>query len=90
MERDHEGGRDYGRDIARDLGDEPPGTLRDTAPDVLAPIDASAPVSGHVPPPASHGSVTESPEHDWSAASTVLFPILRPPGTPGNRVADLD
>ena len=30
------------------MGDEPPGSIRDTAPDVLAPIDASAPVSGHV------------------------------------------
>jgi hypothetical protein len=90
MERDLEGGNDHGRDLARDLGDEPPGALRDHAPDVLAPIDASAPVSGHVPAPASHGSIAESPEHDWSAASSILFPILRPPGTPGNRVADLD
>jgi hypothetical protein len=90
MERDLQGGSDYGNDLARDLGDEPPGTLRDHAPDLLGPIDASAPVSGHIRPPASHGSIAESPEHDWSAASSILFPILRPPGTPGNRVADLD
>ena len=43
-----EGGSDYGSDIARDLGDEPPATMRDAAPDLLSPIDASAPVSGHV------------------------------------------
>ena len=90
MEREHEGGSDYGSDIARDLGDESPGALRDHAPDVLAPIDASSPVSGHMPPPPSHGSIAESPEHDWSAASAILFPILRPPGTQGNLVADLD
>lgn len=90
MERDLQGGSDYGSDIGRDLGDEQPGALRDHAPDVLAPIDASSPVSGHVRPPESHGSIAESPEHDWSAASSILFPILRPPGTPGNRVADLD
>jgi hypothetical protein len=90
MERDLEGGSDYGSDIARDLGDEAPGTLRDHAPDLLAPIDASAPVSGHIRAPESHASITESPEHDWSAASSILFPILRPPGTPGNVVADLD
>ena len=52
MERDpFEGGSDVGRDHARDLGDEPPASIRDAAPDVLAPIDASAPVSGHTPPP---------------------------------------
>jgi hypothetical protein len=90
MDRDLEGGSDYGRDIARDLGDEPPGTLRDTAPDVLAPIDASSPVSGHVPPPEASSSIAASPEHDWAAASSILFPILRPPGTPGMVVADID
>ena len=49
MERDpYEGGADVGRDHGRDLGDEPPVLIRDTAPDVFAPIDASAPVSGHL------------------------------------------
>ncbi len=37
MERDPfgggEGGRDVGRDSERDVGDEPPALLRDTAPD---------------------------------------------------------
>jgi len=94
MERDLEGGSesggDVGRDIGRDLADDSPGALRDTAPDVFAPIDAAAPVSGHVPPRESSGSITASPEHDWSAASAILFPILRPPGTPGMVVADID
>jgi hypothetical protein len=90
MERDHEGGSDYGSDPFRDLAEESPGALRDHAPDVLAPIDASAPVSGHMPPPEARASIAESPEHDWSAAQAVLFPILRPPGTPGMVVADID
>ncbi len=91
MERDLEGGSDYGNDIARDLGDEAPGTLRDTAPDLRSPIDASAPVSGHVPPrEGTRSSIAESPEHDWSAASSILFPMLRPPGTQGMVVADID
>jgi hypothetical protein len=93
MERDLEGGSDRGdagREIGRDLGDDSPGALRDTAPDVFAPIDASAPVSGHMPPREPSGSITASPEHDWSAASAILFPILRPPGTTGMVVADID
>jgi len=93
MERDLEGGSDYGSDIARDLGDEPPGTLRDKAPDLRSPIDASAPVSGHVRPPGPSvpsSSIAESPEHDWTAAARILFPILRPPGTPGMVVANID
>ena len=50
MERDrNEGGSDFGRDLARDMGDEPPSSLRDAAPDILSPIDDSAPVSGHNP-----------------------------------------
>ena len=39
MERDPSGGSDVGRDIERDLGDEPPAAIRDAAPDYLAPID---------------------------------------------------
>ena len=90
---DLQGGRDYGRDLARDLGDEPPVSIRDTAPDVLAPIDISAPVSGHVPPPAVPAgghSIAESPEHDWAAAEPLLVPLLRPSGTQGMPVTDLD
>ncbi|HET7030322.1 MAG TPA: hypothetical protein VFI34_07410 [Candidatus Limnocylindrales bacterium] len=91
MERDLEGGNDVGRDELRDLADDATGALRDTAPDPLAPIDASAPVSGHVPAPESHAaSIAESPEHDWAAASAILFPLLRPAGTQGLEVASID
>jgi hypothetical protein len=91
MERDLPDGSDYGRDSARDLGDEPPASFRDTAPDVLAPIDASSPVSGHVVGPESHAqSIAESPEHDWTTAESLLFPLLRPTGTQGLAVADID
>ena len=50
MERDpFEGGSDFGLDLARDLGDAPPSAIRDTAPDVLSPIDAD--VAGQRPRP---------------------------------------
>ena len=40
MERDpFAGGSDVGRDLERDLGDEPPASIRDAAPDYLAPIE---------------------------------------------------
>lgn len=74
----------------RDLADDSPGRLRDAAPDVLAPIDATAPVSGHVPAPAPSGSPAASPEHDWEAAAALLYPLLRPAGTVGLAVADID
>jgi hypothetical protein len=90
MERDPQGGSDYGLDLRRDMGDEPPGTIRDTAPDVLAPIDASAPVSGHVPAPEHSSSVTQTPEHDWSAAAAVIYPALRPVGTHCLQVSEID
>lgn len=84
------GGTDVGRDIERDLGDAPPATLRDTAPDYLAPIDASAPVSGHVPPPEPTASIAEAPEHDWERARALLFPAFRPVGTQGLPVETFD
>jgi hypothetical protein len=90
MDRDLQGGSDVGRDDLRHPADEAPGILRDTAPDLLAPIDASAPVSGHVPAPESHASIAESPEHDWSAAEPLLFPLLRPSGTQGMAVTEVD
>jgi len=94
MERDGTGGGDHGRDDVRDLGDEPPASYRDTAPDVLAPIDISSPVSGHIP--GQHplhetaASIAESPEHDWSAAAALLLPLLRPTGTQGMAVTAID
>jgi hypothetical protein len=93
MERDQSGGSDYRRDDARDLGDEPPASFRDTAPDVLAPIDISSPVSGHVPGyalPTPPTSPAQTPEHDWDAARPLLFPLLRPHGTQGLAVTEID
>jgi hypothetical protein len=91
MERDMQDGGDVGRDMLHDLADDAPGIIRDTAPDVLAPIDISAPVSGHVPPPESSGhSIAESPEHDWTAAGPLLFPLLRPAGTQGMPVTQVN
>ena len=90
MERDpYEGGSDVGRDLARDLGDEPPSSLRDHAPDILSPIDESAPVSGHVPRPQSSSSVVDSPEHDWALARDVIRPAFRPIGTQGLAIEDV-
>jgi len=91
MERDpYEGGNDVRRDIARDLSDEPPGALRDTAPDILSPIDESAPVSGHMPPPEPSGSPVDAPEHDWGLAREIVRPAFRPVGTHGLSVESVD
>jgi hypothetical protein len=92
MERDLDGGSDLGRELTRDLADEAVGALRDAPPDPLAPIDPEAPVSGHVPAGGESraASIAESPEHDWSAASAVIFPLLRPVGTQGLEVATID
>jgi hypothetical protein len=84
------GGRDVGRDLERDLGEAPPATLRDTAPDYLAPINADAPVSGHAPPPKSAVAIADSPEHDWDRAKALLFPGFRPVGTQGLAVESFD
>ena len=90
MNGDDSGGSDYGRDEGRDLGDEPTASIRDSAPDLLAPIDASSPVSGHVVAPAVRSSIADSPEHDWDAARGILIPLLRPTGTHGMFVTDFD
>ncbi len=91
MERDpHQGGSDVGRDHARDLGDEPPGAIRDAAPDILSPIDDTSPVSGHNPPPESSTSAVDSPEHDWTLAKGLVRPAFRPAGTQGLAMEDLD
>jgi hypothetical protein len=84
-----EGGSDYGSDLSRDLGDGPPSSFRDTAPDVLAPIDADAPISGHVPAAADAPSPSLAPEHDWEAARSLLIPLIRPAGTVGLRLDDV-
>lgn len=75
----------------RDLADEATGELRDAAPDLLLPIDPDAPVSGHAPPAEASRPASETPEHDWSAARSVIFPLLRPAGTLGTALdAPLD
>lgn len=84
------GGSDVGRDLERDMGDAPPSTIRDTAPDYLAPLEATGPVSGHVPPPESTASIAESPEHDWERAKGILFPAFRPIGMQGLELETLD
>jgi len=74
---------DVGADRARDFGDEPQPAWRDAAPDLLAPIDPDAPVSGHVPPSDTPTSILDSPEHDWPHAAGLVYPTLRPVGTQG-------
>lgn len=90
MERDPQGGSDVGRDRERDFGDEPPPTIRDSAPDYLAPIDASAPVSGHSPAPEPSSSPADSPEQDWTRARDLLYPSFRPVGTQGLSLESID
>jgi uncharacterized protein YtpQ (UPF0354 family) len=43
-----------------------------------------------VPAAARPPSAADQPEHDWTAAQSRIFPILRPPGTMGLTVAELD
>ena len=91
MERDrYEGGADVGLDLARDLGDEPPASLRDSAPDILSPIDVSSPVSGHFRAPETRTSAVDAPEHDWSVARDLIRPAFRPVGAQGLKVEGLD
>ncbi len=91
MEQDTNGGSNVGRDIARDLGDEPPPAIRDSAPDYLAPIDADSPVSGHQPgPPVPTSSPAEAPEQDWTVARDLLYPAFRPVGTQGLQIESFD
>ncbi len=51
-------------------------------PDLFAPIDPNAPVSGHRPPPEGT-AIGDRPENDWSKAEGLVMPVLRPAGTPG-------
>jgi hypothetical protein len=90
MGREFGGGSDYGRDTERDLGDGWPEAIRDTAPDVLAPIDENAPVSGHsVPHRVPVDVAARAPENDFGAASRLIVPALRPVGTHGQPVSEL-
>jgi hypothetical protein len=90
MDQDPGGGSDVIRDLERELGDEPPGLIRDSAPDYLAPIDPSAPVSGHLPAPESTSSPVDAPEQDWTRARHLLYPAFRPVGTLGLALDSID
>lgn len=85
-----EGGSDPGPDRPRTLDDEPAPLYRDTAPDVLAPIDESSPVSGHVPASGTKTSIADSPEHDWSHARDLIRLAFRPVGTQGLELESID
>ena len=90
MERDPDGGTDVGLDLERELSDDAPASLRDAAPDYLAPIDESSPVSGHSPAPEPTGSPAESPEQDWTHARDIIYPAFRPVGTQGLSIKSID
>lgn len=70
--------------------DEPTPAWREAAPDILSPIDPTAPVSGHRPPADGPAAPSEAPEHDWAAAGPHIYPALRPIGTHGAKLDDLD
>lgn len=91
MERDLGGdGQDAGDDLAPALGDEPPVLLRDAPPDLLSPIDADAPISGHRVATASTTSMADTPEHDWDQARGLIRPAFRPVGTHGLALDSID
>lgn len=64
--------------------------LRHAPPDILAPIDPNAPVSGHHPPSDTARPISESPEQDWSLAESIVMPTVRAAGTAGVRIDSLD
>jgi hypothetical protein len=74
----------------RDFGDEPPPLYRDTAPDIHTPIDENAAVSGHRPATDFADSPASAMEHDWNTAQGHVFPVLRPAGTHGTMLAEMD
>ncbi len=90
MERDLPNGSDVGSDLGREFGDEPAPAYRDSAPDYLAPLDDTSPVSGHVPAPEATESPMDSPEHDWERAKELIYPAFRPVGTLGLDIESLD
>jgi hypothetical protein len=61
----------------QDVADESPGLLRTEAPRILDPFDPDAPSSGHVPAPEPGVQRADAPEHDWAAARSRVFPLLR-------------
>lgn len=71
----------------RDTADDATGEVRDRAPDVLTPIDANAPVSGHHVPVAP-GAPAVATGHDWESARGRIYPLLRPAGTVGTPIEE--
>jgi hypothetical protein len=76
--------------VERGPDDELIPTWREAPPDIHTPIDATAPVSGHQPPSEVARSQSEAPEHQWAAAADHVFPALRPTGTHGAPIDELD
>ncbi|TME09628.1 MAG: DUF1444 family protein [Chloroflexi bacterium] len=70
--------------------DETEGALRDAPPDVLSPINENAPVSGHQAPTSTEALQARAVEHDWEAAADHVYPVLRPAGTQGTKLAEID
>jgi len=71
-------------------GDPGPDHDRDRPPPALAPVDPDAPVSGHATEFPDAPVASLAPEHDWSAAASLIFPLLRPVGTVGLHVSEVD
>ena len=91
MERGTQGGSDVGRDIERDLGDEPPPTIRDTRARLPgARSTRRAPVSGHVPPPESRHRDRRVARARLGTRQRAVFPAFRPVGTQGLAVESFD
>lgn len=90
MDQDPPSGSDVGLDRMRELGDEPIPVIRDSPPDYLAPIDDSAPISGHSPAPEPTSSPADAPEQDWGHAQVLLYPAFRPVGTQGLAMESID
>jgi len=91
MDDETTGGSDIGRDHTRDWGDAPAPAYRDAPPEnPLTPIDPDAPVSGHLTDFPHAPVASLSPEHDWSAAAGVIFPLLRPVGAAGLHITNVD
>ncbi len=88
MDQDPPSGGDVGAERGREPGDEAP--LRDSPPDYLAPIDASARVSGHSPAREPTSSPADAPEQDWGHARDLLYPAFRPVGTQGLAMDTID
>jgi len=89
MDRDASWEREHPRGVDPDEGLA--GSLRDAPPDPFAPIDPGAPVSGHIPAPEAAGHpASHAPEQEWSVAAGLIVPALRPVGTQGVPLSEID